>query len=41
MEPPVSVPRAIGAIPAATAAAEPPDEPPGVLSRSHGLLTFP
>ena len=41
MDPPVSVPSAIGAIPAATAAAEPPEEPPGVLSKSHGLFTFP
>ena len=37
MEPPVSVPSATGAWNAATAAAEPPDEPPGTRSRSHGL----
>ena len=40
-EPPVSVPRAAGAIPAATAAADPPEEPPGDSSRSHGLRTGP
>src|SRR5436305_11384955 len=37
IEPPVSVPRATGASPAATAAAEPPDEPPGMRIKSHGL----
>ena len=37
IEPPVSVPRASGASQAATAAAEPPLEPPGMRSRSHGL----
>ena len=37
MDPPVSEPRATGAIPAATAAADPPDDPPGTRSRSHGL----
>jgi hypothetical protein len=36
-DPPVSVPSAHTASPAATAAAEPPEEPPGTLSRSHGL----
>ena len=36
-EPPVSVPTAALAMPAATAAAEPPLEPPGTRSRSHGL----
>jgi hypothetical protein len=40
-EPPVSVPRAQGARPAATAAAEPPDEPPGTRSGSHGLRVGP
>ena len=35
------MPKAIGAIPAATAAADPPDEPPGVLKISHGFLTSP
>ena len=37
IEPPVSVPSASGASPAATAAAEPPLEPPGMRSRSQGL----
>ena len=37
MEPPVSLPRAQSASPAATAAAEPPLEPPGTVARSHGL----
>ena len=37
MEPPVSVPSASGASQAATAAAEPPLEPPGIRSQSHGL----
>src|SRR5215208_2848999 len=41
IEPPVSVPIAHGARPAATAAALPPDEPPGTRSRSHGLRTGP
>src|SRR5919204_5832512 len=41
IEPPVSVPRAQGAVPAATAAALPPEEPPGTRSRSHGLSTGP
>jgi hypothetical protein len=41
IEPPVSVPIAHGARPAATAAAEPPDEPPGTRSVSHGLRTGP
>jgi hypothetical protein len=36
-EPPVSVPVASGTIRAASAAADPPDEPPGVRARSHGL----
>ena len=40
-EPPPSLPWAIGTMPAATAAAEPPDEPPGVRSRSHGLRAGP
>jgi hypothetical protein len=40
-EPPVSVPVASGASPAATAAAEPPDEPPGIAAGSHGLRTGP
>src|ERR1700682_950898 len=41
IEPPVSVPSAHGASPAATAAALPPEEPPGTRSRSHGLRTGP
>src|SRR3954453_13797150 len=41
IDPPVSVPIAHGAAPAATAAAEPPLEPPGTRSVSHGFLTGP
>src|SRR3982751_1680067 len=41
IEPPVSVPVANGTMPAATAAAEPPDEPPGTRLASHGLRTAP
>src|SRR3954467_9972775 len=41
IEPPVSVPIASGASNAATAAAEPPPEPPGIRSRSHGLWVGP
>jgi hypothetical protein len=37
IEPPVSVPIAQGASPAATAAAEPPLEPPGTRCGSQGL----
>jgi len=37
IDPPVSEPSAAIASPAATAAALPPDEPPGTRSRSHGL----
>src|SRR5580765_3163336 len=37
MEPPVSVPRARGAIPAATATALPPEDPPGVRVGSQVL----
>ena len=37
----MSVPIAQGASPAATAAADPPLEPPGTRSRSHGLRTGP
>jgi len=37
MDPPVSEPRAHSASPAATAAAEPPLDPPGTVPRSHGL----
>ena len=41
IEPPVSEPSAHGARPAATAAAEPPEEPPGTRSGSHGFLVGP
>src|SRR5881409_1333131 len=41
IEPPVSEPTASGAMKAATAAAEPPPEPPGMRSRSHGLRVGP
>src|SRR5687768_17119650 len=40
-EPPVSDPRAIGTIPAATAAAEPPDDPPGTRSGASGFRVGP
>src|SRR5260370_3932979 len=36
-EPPVWLPRAIGTMPAATAAAEPEDDPPGVWAGWRGL----
>ena len=41
IEPPPSFACPIGAMPAATAAAEPPLEPPGVRDRSHGLRVAP
>src|SRR3954453_23112429 len=41
IEPPVSVPIAHGAMAAATAAALPPEEPPGTRLRSHGFCTGP
>ena len=41
IEPPPSLPWAIGTMPAATAAAAPPDEPPGVRSVSQGLRVGP
>ena len=41
IEPPVSVPVAAGNSRAATAAAEPPDEPPGTRLMSHGLRAVP
>src|SRR6185312_7107169 len=41
MEPPPSLAPAHGTIPAATADAAPPDEPPGVRCRSHGLRAGP
>jgi hypothetical protein len=37
-EPPVSVPSAHTTSPAATAAADPPDDPPGTVSRFQGFL---
>src|SRR5438477_12150268 len=40
-EPPVSEPRAQGASPPETAAAEPPPEPPGTRDGSHGLRDGP
>src|SRR6266540_3969955 len=40
-DPPVSVPSAHTASPEATAAADPPEDPPGTVSRSHGLCTGP
>src|SRR5436305_11116478 len=40
-DPPPSEPVAHGTIPAATAAAEPPDEPPVVRERSQGLRVMP
>ena len=41
VEPPPSLAVPHGISPAATAAAEPPDDPPGVRSRSHGLRVTP
>ena len=41
IEPPVSEPSAHGAIPAVTAAAEPPPDPPGTRVGSHGLCVGP
>ena len=41
IEPPVSVPVHAGTSPAATAAAEPPELPPGTHARFHGLCTAP
>ena len=41
IEPPPSVPCATGQRPAASAAAAPPLEPPGVRERSHGLRQSP
>src|SRR6476646_4770770 len=40
-EPPVSEPSAIGTIPDATAAADPPDDPPGTRRMSIGFLVGP
>jgi hypothetical protein len=41
IEPPPSLPVAMGSRPPATAAAVPPDEPPGVRARFHGLRVVP
>ena len=41
MDPAMSVPCAIAPIPAATAAAPPPDEPPGVIAEFKGFLVWP
>src|SRR5580658_10272184 len=41
IEPPVSLPKPSGAMPAATAALDPPDEPPGTRVSSHGLRVTP
>src|SRR5580765_3036858 len=41
MDPPVSEPSAIGTTPAATAAADPPLDPPGMRSVAQGLRTGP
>src|SRR5204862_3183656 len=41
LDPPPSVPMPIGASPAATAAAAPPDDPPQVRDKSHGLAVRP
>src|SRR4029079_7139205 len=41
IEPPPSLPVQIGIMPEATAAAEPPDDPPGVRSGFHGLRVVP
>ena len=41
IEPPVSEPTASGASKAETAAADPPEDPPGVRVRSHGLKVGP
>ena len=41
IEPAPSLAVAIGTIPAATAAADPPDDPPGVRARASGLRVIP
>src|SRR5690625_7098203 len=41
IEPPASVPPASATMPSATAAAEPPDEPPGLYSVLKGFLVGP
>ena len=40
MDPPVSEPKAQGTMLDATAAADPPDDPPGTLFKFHGFLVF-
>ena len=41
MDPPMSEPASKPVKPAASAAALPPDEPPGIRSKFHGLLVVP
>ena len=41
IDPMPSLPCATGTVPEATAAADPPDEPPGERSRSHGFRVMP
>src|SRR6187200_2479659 len=41
IEPPPSVPTASGPMPDATAAAAPPEDPPGVFAGFHGLRVMP
>src|SRR5258705_13523059 len=41
IDPPPSLPVQIGIMPTATAAAEPPEDPPGVRSGFHGLRVTP
>ena len=41
IDPPVSVPNANGTNPAATATADPPLEPPEILSKEYGFFEFP
>ena len=41
IEPPPSVPSAIGSMPSATAAAAPPEEPPALRDVSNGLRVGP
>ena len=41
MEPPPSLAWAMGTTPAATNAADPPDDPPTLRDRSHGLRVAP
>ena len=41
IDPPPSLPKAIGPMPAATHAAAPPLDPPGLMRRFHGLRVTP